>query len=290
MTAPPLPPAPGAFPYRLAAIDLDDTLLGPDKRISAANREAVRTLRGLGLRIVLASGRRHENMLRFHRELDLDGPIVSCNGALVKNAETGDVLGEQRVPADLAAAVIAEGTGRGITQNYYHVDGGLFVRERTPWTDLYRSRTGSDVDVFGDLTGLAGDRPLKIIWIEAPDVIARLLPEMEARFAGQLYITTTDPEYLEFMALGVNKAVGVEAAAARGGIPREQVLALGDGNNYVPLLRWAGLGVAMHNARPGAKEAADLVAPPGDPETGFARAVAAVLEREAAAAPRKELR
>jgi len=56
-----------SFPFRLAAIDLDDTLLGPDKQISAANAAAVSTLRDREVRIILASGRRHENMLRFHQ-------------------------------------------------------------------------------------------------------------------------------------------------------------------------------------------------------------------------------
>ena len=265
------------FPYRLAAIDLDDTLLGPDKKISAANVAAVQALRERGLRITLASGRRHENMLRFHRQLDLEGPIVSCNGALVMNAETGEVLHENRVPADLAAEVIADGTGRGITQNFYHTDGGLYVREKTQWTDLYQQRTGSEVTCFGDLTRLSGDSPLKILWIDEPESVARLFPEMEARYAGRLYVTVTDAEYLEFMALDVSKAVGVAAVAARYGLQQSEVLAFGDGNNDVPLLQWAGLSVAMDNAHPRAKAAARLMSPPGDPETSFARAVTAAL-------------
>ena len=52
-------------PYRLAAIDIDDTLTGPDKRVGPANRAAVRRLAAAGCRVVLASGRRHGNMLRY---------------------------------------------------------------------------------------------------------------------------------------------------------------------------------------------------------------------------------
>ena len=71
---------PTDFPYRLAAVDIDDTLVGPDKRVGAANRAAVQQLRGCGCRVVLASGRRHANMLPFHRELGLDDYVVSCQG------------------------------------------------------------------------------------------------------------------------------------------------------------------------------------------------------------------
>ncbi|MBC7804582.1 MAG: HAD hydrolase family protein, partial [Akkermansiaceae bacterium] len=73
------------FPFRLAAVDLDDTLLGPDKEISAANYAAVHRLVEAGVHVVLASGRRHENMRRFYKELDLSsGWIVSCNGAMAR--------------------------------------------------------------------------------------------------------------------------------------------------------------------------------------------------------------
>lgn len=266
------------FPYRLAAVDLDDTLLGPDKIISRANAEAIQRLRDAGCHVALASGRRHENMLRFHGQLELRGPIVSCNGALVKDAETGAVLRQQLLPADLASAIVAEGVRRGVTQNYYHLDGGLYVREETGWTSLYEGRTGSRVTVRHDLGAFEGEFALKIIWIDSAETIAALHDEMVARFGDQLYITTTDAEYLEFMALGVSKAAGVAAVAEAMGMTRAEVIAFGDGNNDVPLLEWAGCGVAMSHARPSAQAVADRIAPPGDPEADFARAVNTLFE------------
>src|SRR3954469_11173440 len=80
------------FPYKLAAIDIDDTLVGPDKRISGATRTAAARLTGCGWRVVLASGRRHDNMLPFHRELGLDDFLVSCQGAVARHAATGEVI------------------------------------------------------------------------------------------------------------------------------------------------------------------------------------------------------
>ena len=212
-------------------------------------------------------------MLRFHKQLDLRGPIVSCNGALAKHAETGEVLWEKRVPADLAQEIVTEGDRIGVTQNYYHDNGGLYVRETNGWTELYQSRTGSIVTVEGDLHHFDGSSPLKIIWIDAPDKIATLYEIMAARYEGRLYVTTTDPEYLEFMAIGVNKAVGVQAVAEAMNLSQAEVIAFGDGNNDTPMLEWAGLGIAMSHARDAAHKAAKWSAPPGDPENAFARAV-----------------
>ena len=90
------------FPYQLAASDLDGTLLGPHKEISAANLAAVRRLQGAGARFVLASGRRHQNSVRFQRQLGLDGLLISCAGAMVKDPQTDQTFYEKLIPADLA--------------------------------------------------------------------------------------------------------------------------------------------------------------------------------------------
>jgi hypothetical protein len=101
---------------------------------------------------------------------------------------------------------------------------------------------------------------------------------MKSYYRGHLEVITTDPEFLEFTAVGVDKAVGVAAVAKRYGIEPAQVLTFKDGNNDVAMLKWAGLGVAMSNARPSAKALAALVSPARDPEVSLARAIAMVLE------------
>jgi hypothetical protein len=262
--------------YRLAAIDLDDTLLGPDKRISAENATAVKFLQSQGVRIVLASGRRHENILRFHQQLDLRGPIVSSHGALVKDAETGTILQQHLVPIDLSAKVIADGLARDMTLICYRTN-GVYVSERNALTALYQQRSGERIIADDELLANLQEAPLKIIWCGNPERIAAIYQTAKETYQEVLNITPTDPEYLEFTALRADKAVGVAAAARYYGVEQTAVIAFGDGNNDVPLLAWAGLGVAMSNARPHAKAAAALVSPSGNPETSFARAVATVF-------------
>jgi hydroxymethylpyrimidine pyrophosphatase-like HAD family hydrolase len=94
---------------KLAAIDLDDTLLGTDKSISAANLEVVKTLLDSGIKIVLASGRTLPSMLPYHRRLGLHGPLVATNGALVKDPEQHDRLLAIPLPTSQSWQVIQEG-------------------------------------------------------------------------------------------------------------------------------------------------------------------------------------
>lgn len=267
------------FPYRLATIDLDDTLLGPDKTISAQNVAALRRLQALGVRITLASGRRHENMVKYHRQLELEGAIVSCQGALARNAETGEILHRHCVPAELAIRVVADGEQREMTQVYYHLD-GTYVTVANQWTELYQFRTGTPVIKVESLSQFDGVEPLKVLWVGEPEYFITRFDEIQSGYSGALEMVITDPEYLEFLAHGVTKSLGIAAVAKHYGIARQEVLAFGDGNNDVTMLQYAGLGVAMDHGRPSAIEAADLTAPAGDPATSFARAVDMVIARD----------
>jgi hydroxymethylpyrimidine pyrophosphatase-like HAD family hydrolase len=122
------------------------------------------------------------------------------------------------------------------------------------------------------------DDVAKIIWLGDPDTVTAAAAPAHARYDARLTVTRTDPPYLEFSALNVNKATALAAVAAELGVAQAQVLAFGDGNNDAAMLAWAGLGVAMPHARASAREAADRIGPDGDPETALARAMAVVLD------------
>jgi Cof subfamily protein (haloacid dehalogenase superfamily) len=252
-----------ALAYKLAAIDLDDTLLGPDHRISLRNARAVRALAAQGVLCVIASGRMHEATTRFSEELDLDAPIISYNGAMVKHPRTGEVWHHVRVPASPAAEVVTYCAEHGFHLNYYLND-HLYVAKRTAWAEFYLKQTGSPLEEIGDLRPLCGTEPTKMILIDAPETTERLLAEFTGRFGEALYITRTNPEYLEFMNPAASKGVALELVARRLDIPQAATIAFGDGNNDLPMLKWAGLGVAMGTAKSHVRAAADRLAPPYD--------------------------
>jgi hypothetical protein len=266
------------FPFKLAAIDIDDTLVGADKRISPANAVAVRHLLSLGCRVSLASGRRHDNMLGFYRELGLDDYLVSCQGAVVRCPRTGEVIHEALLPTPDAAELTAEGLDRGLSVMYWSHD-GVFARQRSRWTDQYAVDTGGDAVTLLDVQSLAdaGTPAEKLVWSAEPAIIAALERELRPRYAGRLELTRTEDWFLEFTATAATKAAGVAAVAKAHRIDPSHVLAFGDGNNDVSLLKWAGVGVAMAHGRAAARAAAKLVSPAGEPHTSLARGIAAVV-------------
>src|SRR6201988_617896 len=96
------------FSFRLAAIDLDGTLLGPDKQIGPENASAVQRLRDNGVTVIIASGRRHQNSVRFQRELGLTGPIIACQGGLIRNVESGNVIEAHLLPQSVTRQIISD--------------------------------------------------------------------------------------------------------------------------------------------------------------------------------------
>src|ERR1700747_1655135 len=139
------------FPYRLAAIDLDGTLLGPDKKISKENAAAVRRLNENGAKVIIASGRRHQNSIRFQRDLHLNGPIIACQGGLIRDGESGNVIEAHFLAQAVAKQIVEQGAKTGVRVIYYHLD-HLYVAERNnEWIDLYESRVGEKTEALEDL-------------------------------------------------------------------------------------------------------------------------------------------
>jgi Cof subfamily protein (haloacid dehalogenase superfamily) len=269
------------FPYRLAAVDLDGTLLGPDKAISEQNAAAVRRLNENGAQVIIASGRRHQNSIRFQRQLQLTGPIIACQGGLIRDGESGNVIEAHFLPQTVARDIAGEAEKNGIQVIYYHLD-HLYVPEgNNRWLDLYESRVGERAETLPNLSQLDGRRALKIVWYGDPSVLQKIRPEIAARYLGKVDVLSTEPENLEFMPRGINKAAALEKVAREFGVPREQVLAFGDAENDLQMLAWAGMGVAMRHGNAAAITAARMVSPPGPPETAFARAVDVLFENAA---------
>src|SRR5580704_9038333 len=266
------------LPYRLAAIGLDGTLLGPDKAISDQNAAAIHRLNENGARVIIASGRRHQNSIRFQRQLQLTGPIIACQGGLIRDGESGNVIEAHFLPQTVAREIAGDAEKNGVQAIYYHLDHLYVAEQNDRWIDLYESRVGERAETLPSLSQLDGRRALKIVWYGDPVVLGKIRPEIADRYRGKVDVLSTESENLEFMPRGVNKAAALEKVTHEFGVPREQVLAFGDAENDLQMLAWAGMGVAMRHGNPAAIAAARMVSPPGPPETAFARAVDVLFE------------
>ena len=264
--------------YRVAFVDLDDTLLGPDKSISAENLEAIHHLREQGVLVAVASGRHHNNIRAFG-DLGQQDWVLSSHGSVVRHEQTGEVLLELTLHPQDVTRVCELGRQNGFDLIAYHRD-GAYIERATAWTNYYAQKAGWNPKI-ADFRELPAEGFQKVIWTDEPQRITQFAARVRIEFAERLNIMITEPELLEFIAPTANKAVGAEALTRKLGISAEEALAFGDGNNDVELLRWAGMSVAMNHGRQSALSAARLVSPAGARENAFARAVSLALSGSA---------
>lgn len=259
---------------KLVAIDLDGTLLHSETRtVSDFNAAQIQRVIAQGVWVVLASGRAHHTIAHFAAGLGLprQTPLIAYNGALVRTLG-GETRFHQPLSPEDARKIVQFCADGGYHLNYYLND-ELYVREETRWSRLYQERTGTVPHVTHDLTTLDGEQPTKLLLIDEPEVTDRLCVEFQREYGDSLYITKTEDEYLEFMAPGVSKGRALAQVAGDLGVAREDVIAFGDSYNDVPMLEWAGMGVAVGNARLPVQAVAGRVAPPAD-EDGVGRTLA----------------
>lgn len=266
------------FPYRLAAVDLDHTLLGPDYRISAANREAIKLLQDQGVLIVLASGRIFQHMTSFHDELELDTELICCNGALITKRDYEATLRKEFVPPQEAQKLIDFGIKAAVT-TYSYLREGVYVSYRQHWNRYDNSHCG-EVPVFFEQPHLEQESEVtKVVYSMPPAEISSFCQAIAPLVIPTLDCQITGPETIEVVSRGADKALAFARLASHYGFSQEETLAFGDGTNDASLLKWAGLGVAMAESAAITAAAADLQAPGGVPENSFARAVEIVMQR-----------
>jgi hypothetical protein len=262
--------------FKLAAMDLDGTLLGPDHKISEANALAVGRLQAAGAQVVLASGRHYDSMHKYVTALPGVQWVVSCQGGEVSNAARTTVLSRQFMRPAEVAKLTDDGRTRGFSTVGYGVE-GVFTDSSSKFEMDFYTELTSQLPVVVSRNELLARGIFKVIWMGEPDDLSRVASaEVTAQIPG-VQAVRTNSRFLEFMPSDVSKGTALATLAAHLGISPADVVTFGDGDNDIPMFDWSGMSVAMPNGWPEAKVRAKLVAPDGPPETALARGVDLIL-------------
>ncbi|MCG9895619.1 MAG: Cof-type HAD-IIB family hydrolase [Fimbriimonadaceae bacterium] len=264
---------------RLAALDMDGTLLGPDRRLAPEVVAAVREARDSGVTICLASGRAPATLFTFQDELEIRGPLVCSNGAFVLDDSREEIFHASLSPR-AAGIFLEDARSAGLHVNLYSRH-RVFTDSLGDWARLYQERTGVVLDLPGD-EGMEGHEATKVLLIGEPGLLDESEKRMKERLTAEDgVLVRSEPDYLEFLPPGVNKSVGLARLAERLGLHRAEVAALGDYWNDLEMLQWAGFSGAMLTAPEEVRAAADVVVPPNT-RHGAAAFLHLVLDRNRA--------
>lgn len=258
---------------RLMATDLDGTLLNSEGKLSFENTNALQMAIKAGVIVTISTGRMFSSTLRFADKIGIKNPLICYNGALVKDPQSQRVLQHTPLKIELALEMLAYLKKRNTYVQSY-IDDVLYVHDKDEFfAKDYERVYGIRGAAIGDLIYEPQIAPTKLLSMGSSLEDAQILSkELHKLFGDMIYIARSSAEFVEMMDIRVNKGIALKMLADSLGITSDEVLTIGDGENDVEMLRYAGIGCAVTNACTAAKTAAREEVPSND-ENGVAWAV-----------------
>lgn len=251
--------------FELIALDMDGTLLDSRKRVLPSSVEAISEAAAAGKHVAIASGRCPKMIAMYKEELPGVRYAICCSGAVVYDLDRARTLAERNIPADVVARALRtadeEGTfilevtaGEGV-----YMEASEIAMSPQCGVGAYQQLYLETSELVEDAHAVALDPSSRIskLNFHFADVAARDRAHERLKDAD-VVVTDCEASSLEFTCAGVDKGTGLAELAGLIGIDLAQAIAVGDAKNDLPMLRAAGLGVAMGNALPAAVEAADV--------------------------------
>lgn len=248
------------LPIRLMATDMDDTLLRDDWTISERTVQAIRQAQKRGVYVTIATGRMPASVRPYAQQLGIDVPVITYNGAMVQEALSEKVLYRKVIPIETAQNI----TNWLLQQDvYFHVylKDQVFAEKMNDWSRNYERATRVPIvetNLRKRLT-LEKEGVEKILLFGESEILKGWEDKLHLHYGKEVRTTQSKPYFLELIHPEVNKGAALSSLAKRLGVKQEEVLAIGDSLNDLEMIQYAGIGVAMGNARQEVKEAANVV-------------------------------
>ena len=267
---------------KLLVLDIDGTIAGKTNAVREPVLQAVAAAKAKGIRVAIATGRMFRSARRFSETVGADLPIISYNGAWIKDPQTDTVHWHRPVDRSLAAELLdyfERPEWRSAVSVHFYIDDKLYVRELSADSQRYSERSGIEAIVVGDLRDTLDTEPTKILALSADATeVARIAAGLRRRFGPErLYCTRSEATFIEACNPLVSKGEAIRFLTEEMlGWRAENVMAIGDNFNDLEMLQYVGLGVAMGSAPEDVKAVASWVAPDVEAD-GAAAAIARFL-------------
>ncbi len=243
--------------YRIIALDVDGTLINDLHEVTPRVRNAVREAADRGAEIVLCTGRGSTSALPVLTELDLQGTMITHNGASIVDSLTKTAIGETGIPPGPASRYLRFARERGI---HYDMNTAF---------DLYvHGKVEDEIEAMYERMHAkpivrSGEEPLPEGLVKISLFASKeALDEAEAAWSGwkhELQTVRSGDFFIDVQHPLASKGEALRRLAEMRGVPREQVLAIGNYYNDIGMLEFAGLGVAMANSPEDVKAVADAL-------------------------------
>lgn len=272
--------------YKMLVTDMDYTLLNAEKKISERNREAVRKAIEKGVHVVVATGRIYTSARVYAKLLGVNTPIIASNGAIIREAAFNNPEDTERTIYKDTLNTIAVNEMIKLSRKYgvfchFFTEDTIYAEELvnvslryTEWNKFLGSDDQVKIKIVDDIEKALAEDKAEVLKAVVVDSDSEKLKGLRNDIAGTGLVSVSQSmkDNLEIMNKDVTKGKAVKTLAELYGIDREEVIAIGDNENDMSMIEYAGLGIAMGNAEECLKNVANYIT--GDyQEDGVAEAI-----------------
>ena len=259
--------------YKLIAVDMDGTLLNSEGKLSQITIDTVIEAINQGFHFILSTGRPIQGLQESIRILGLKGPMITYNGAMIVMAENNNILYQTDLDSEDARIILELGNKYETTMCFWSQN-KLYVNRLDKRVNDYKKISGVEPILLNNYEEIVSRGITKILWYDTSDKLNEYIKRLNLLLKPTVSFCTSKPVFLEFFNSKVSKAEALKKIGEYYNIDKAEMIAVGDGFNDLPMLEYAGLGIAMDNAPDDLKKNMQYVAPSNDNN-----GVAEVIER-----------
>ena len=264
--------------YKLLVIDVDDTLLNRERKITTRTRNALLKAQQAGVQIVLASGRPTYGLLPLSKQLELDkhqGFILSYNGSQIMNMQTDELMFDKRIDTVMIPYLERKAKKQNFALFTYQNDTIITTDQNNKWIRQEAELNSMKITEVSNFAETIDFNPHKCMLVgDNEKALTDLENIWKKRLAGTLDAYRSEPYFLEIVPQYIDKANTLSILLEKLNILAENVIAIGNGVCDVTMIQLAGFGVAIGNAQDSVKACADYVTESNDKD-----GVALVVEK-----------
>lgn len=253
--------------YKLICMDMDGTLLNDKKEVSQRAIKAIKTAHDLGVKVVIATGRIFVSAEFYGDIIGVKAPIIASNGAYVREKDAEEAIYEECLGSENYQLVLDLFRKYHIVPHFYTHD--TIYTEKLIYSSLtYKNANKTlplnrqvNIKVIDDFNKLFIEEEPRIIKAMANDSDGNRIKEAKEEFVSldKFQIVSSFKNSFEIMAKSTSKGNALKRICNYYGINRNEIISIGDNENDISMISFAGLGVAMGNAESEVKDIADYV-------------------------------
>jgi len=261
---------------KILVLDIDGTLTNSEKEISPETKKVIIDIQERGHVVMLASGRPTPGMMKYAKELELEkygSYLLSFNGARIINCRTGEIVFQKVLPAQVIPGLYKFAKEHDLGLITYFGDYIILGTRSDEYVEIESKINGIPVRKVNDFVNFVDFDVNKCIMTAPPEKAEKCMKLLQEKYKDTLSIYRSEPYFIEIMPQNIDKATSLDRMLETIGLKREDAICCGDGYNDISMISYAGVGVAMQNARDEVKAVADYVTEKTNDEDGLVEVV-----------------